>query len=104
MSQLELLAGPTVPPGTRLTKRQRRALELIAELGPIPHDELGAYFHRHGAGTRCQWCNATGREIGRALQAKNLVSMRREQGLTLAGDPPTNRDADASFGDFPDGF
>lgn len=101
MEQLALIPAPPAQP--RLTDRQQRALDLISRLAPIPSDELGAYLHRHGPDSRCQWCATTGAEVGEALRRKGLVKRRRGKGWVLmagAADKP----ADPVFGEFPEGF
>jgi hypothetical protein len=91
--QLQLVDVPAVP---KLTDRQQAALRLITAAGwdGLTSDELGAHFHRHDPDDRCQWCGATGLELGRALRAKGLARQRRRQApggdhymvWTVAGD------------------
>ena len=85
-SQLDIHGGETWLDG--LTDRQRLALNLIREHGPVPSDELGAHLHadrlaRGGRGhtddARCSYCREEGRSMGEALRAKDLV--RHDRGL-----------------------
>lgn len=109
-TQLELLDTVPVPPETRLTPRQRYALEIIARFQPVPSDELGAHMcqrrGKHTADVRCEWDAPNGREVGGALRKKGLVQLRRDQGWVLAGyTPAANTDAyDPATSEWPAGF
>lgn len=96
------IAGATEDPSVKVTERQRFALELIGELGPIPSDELGAHMHerrgKHPADQRCEWCGTEGKGIGGELRKKGLVKHRREEGWYVPGAPErTKPRADSSY-------
>lgn len=112
MEQLALTGVPT-PPDVKLTPRQRSALEHIAANQPLASDELGAYLHEirrerggkgHPRNSSCDWCKSEGAQMGKALRDKQLVKYRLGEGWILADTDVKQRAADASFGDFPDGF
>lgn len=81
--------GKVEDPAVKLTERQRFALDLISDLGPIPDDELGAHMHerkgRHSAEVRCTFCGSDGRSIGKELRRKGLVKQRRSEGWYVPG-------------------
>ena len=127
---VNLLGELAPPPDTRLTARQRLALEHIGRHGLVPSDELGAFLHddrrqRGGRGhhrdERCDYCGDEGGQMGRALERKGLVQRRRanalrglEGGWHLPGWTPTgdasNEGAkpeapyDPASAPFPEGF
>jgi hypothetical protein len=94
------------PANGNLTDRQQRALDLITTSGyaGLMTDELGAALHypKHGLNDRCEFCGATGHEVGAALRARGLVQQRRRRApggdvytvWTVAGDlrKPVDRD------------
>lgn len=119
MSQLAFDGSP-VPPGVRVTARQRLAVEYVAAKQPVPSDELGAVLHAdrlarggrgHSVDERCEWCRSEGREMGAALRRLGLVRERRGAGWVLEGAAAPPRAAapaedvyDPATADFPEGF
>jgi hypothetical protein len=101
------------PANGNLTDRQQRALDLITAAGyaGLMTDELGAALHypKHGLNDRCEFCGATGHEVGAALRARGLVQQRRRRApggdvytvWTVAGDLRKPVDRDYSL---PEGF
>lgn len=74
------LVGPATPPDLKLTKRQRFALEFIAQK-PVSSEELGAALHEyrdaHPATKTCRWCEAEGASMGSRLRQDGLVRFAR---------------------------
>lgn len=95
------IAGQTEDPTVKLTARQRFALDLIGELGPIPSDELGAHMHerrgKHGLEARCTYCGQEGKGVGGELRKKKLVKQRREEGWVLLSAPRTTSAREGSY-------
>lgn len=90
MSQLSIEGtGIPTPPETRLTKRQRFALELIGQLGYMTSEELGASLHEyrgaHPATRTCTFCRPEGAHMGASLREKGLVRMKRDRGWYVVG-------------------
>jgi hypothetical protein len=75
--------GTPTPPGVALTRRQRFALEIVAEKEPISSERLGAYLHElraveesgngHGHEDVCRFCRQEGRGMGERLRELDLV-------------------------------
>ena len=87
------MSQPTIPgvapePELKLTSRQRYALDVIASHGPIQSVELGAYLcerrGKHSHDVVCEWCQSSGKEVGRALAKRGLVKRRRGEGWVPA--------------------
>lgn len=83
MTEQLTLAG-TPEPTLKLTDRQRFALELIRELGPVPSDELGAHMHerrgKHSTDIRCSWCTQEGESVGKELRRKRTLGVKHRRG------------------------
>lgn len=89
MSDQLALVGPATPPELKLTRRQRFALELIAQR-PMSSVDLGAALHEyrqqnggrgHGATSTCAWCDAEGAHMGATLRKHGLVRYARNLGV-----------------------
>lgn len=106
------LEGKVEDPAVKISDRQRFALDVITELGPIPNDELGAHMHerrgKHPADQRCQWCAQEGKGIGGELRKKKLVKQRRAEGWVVVGAAASTRETgsgyDPATAAFPEGF
>ena len=83
MSQLALDGLPAAEP--KLTERQELALTLIRELGPLTSTDLGWRLRelRGLRPTGAEFDQSSGREVGDALAAKNLVRYRRGEGWVV---------------------
>jgi hypothetical protein len=72
-----------VPPVSKLTDRQARALEFITGAGwaGLTSDELGQAIHswqgRHGLDEQCLYCGTAGAELGRVLRREGLARQSR---------------------------
>lgn len=94
--------GTPTPPEVRLTARQRRALEAVAERGPISSAELGRAISDR------EWSSfdeASGASVGAALRKKGLVRFsRKADGWLLRGAPdprPPSSDYDPASAEIP---
>lgn len=82
--------GVATPPELRLTRRQRFALEIVAEKEPVGEEELGAYLHElraieeKGSGhdhlSVCRFCRQEGRAMLVRLREFGLVRQSRKLG------------------------
>ncbi len=80
MSDQLALVGTATEPDLKLTKRQRFALEFIAQR-PVSSEELGAALHEyrgsHRAEHPCRWCKGEGAGMGSRLREDGLVRFAR---------------------------
>lgn len=70
-----------VPDQPSLSPRQQAAYDYIRAHDGVPADEIGAHWHeqrgKHAAGSRCEWCDADGRDVVRSKALRPLVTYRR---------------------------
>lgn len=106
-----------IPTEPRLTDRQAFALNHVLHAGPdgVTADEIGALWCAqkgiHSPDDRCVHDGQSGQQLLRSLEAKGLVRYRRARGQRPGGwfatgtDPePDTAAADASFGEFLEGY
>jgi hypothetical protein len=98
------LAGPATPPNLHLTRRQRFALEFIAQR-PCSSEELGAALHAYRLGegkgghlieTTCRWCQPEGAAMGARLREFKLVRFARNLKVWYLEENGRPQDADKS--------
>jgi len=91
--------GVATPPELRLTRRQRFALEFIAQKA-CSSEDLGAALHEyrdaHSVTSGCQFCRPEGAAMGARLRQFGLVRWSRKLGvwyLVEVGMPKPDRGA-----------